>query len=50
LRHSLAGVVAPAAFAVAGVAPQARAEELDVEQWGRLAAWRATGTTATGTT
>jgi 16S rRNA (adenine1518-N6/adenine1519-N6)-dimethyltransferase len=45
LRHSLAGVVAPAAFAVAGVAPQARAEELDVEQWGRLAAWRATGTT-----
>ncbi len=39
LRRSLAGVVPVAAFAAAGVAPEARAEELDVEQWGRLAGW-----------
>jgi 16S rRNA (adenine1518-N6/adenine1519-N6)-dimethyltransferase len=39
LRRSLAGVVPAAAFAAAGVAPEARAEELDVEQWGRLAGW-----------
>ncbi len=43
LRRSLDGLVVPAAFAAAGVAPQARAEELDVEQWGRLAGWRDTG-------
>ena len=42
LRRSLAGVVPPEAFAAAGVAPEARAEELDVEQWGRLAAWQRT--------
>ena len=41
LRRSLAGTVAPGAFEAAGVAPTARAEELDVEQWGRLAAWSA---------
>lgn len=41
LRRSLAGVVDPRAFDAAGVAPSARAEELDVEAWGRLAAWRA---------
>ena len=40
LRRSLAGVVDPEAFAGAGVAPEARAEELAVEDWGRLAAWR----------
>lgn len=39
LRRSLAGVVSPEAFAAAGVAPEARAEELVVEQWGRLAGW-----------
>ncbi|HVX21057.1 MAG TPA: 16S rRNA (adenine(1518)-N(6)/adenine(1519)-N(6))-dimethyltransferase RsmA [Acidimicrobiales bacterium] len=39
LRRSLDGVVAPEAFAAAAVPPEARAEELDVEQWGRLAAW-----------
>ncbi len=39
LRRSLAGVVAPDAFAAAGVSPEARAEQLDVEAWGRLAAW-----------
>ena len=37
LRGALAGVVAPEAFEGAGVAPTARAEELDVEAWGRLA-------------
>ncbi|MGH9089734.1 MAG: 16S rRNA (adenine(1518)-N(6)/adenine(1519)-N(6))-dimethyltransferase RsmA [Acidimicrobiales bacterium] len=37
LRRSLAGVVAPEAFGAAGVSPQARAEELGVEEWGRLA-------------
>src|SRR5580698_9718979 len=38
LRRSLAGVVEPAAFERAGVRPDARAEELDVAAWGRLAA------------
>jgi len=38
LRRSLAGVVEPAAFERAGVRPDARAEELSVEDWGRLAA------------
>jgi 16S rRNA (adenine1518-N6/adenine1519-N6)-dimethyltransferase len=38
LRRSLAGVVDPAAFERAGVRPDARAEELDVASWGRLAA------------
>ena len=38
LRRSLAGVVTPAAFAAAGVNPEARPEELDVIAWGRLAA------------
>lgn len=37
LRRALAGVVAPEAFAAAGVSPASRAEELDVEAWGRLA-------------
>jgi len=38
LRGALAGVVSSEAFTAAGVAPTARAEELDVETWGRLAA------------
>ncbi|MGH9183005.1 MAG: 16S rRNA (adenine(1518)-N(6)/adenine(1519)-N(6))-dimethyltransferase RsmA [Acidimicrobiales bacterium] len=38
LRRSLAGLAPPAAFACAGVPPEARAEELDVWAWGRLAA------------
>ncbi|MGH9067779.1 MAG: ribosomal RNA small subunit methyltransferase A [Acidimicrobiales bacterium] len=42
LRRCLAGVVDEAAFVGAGVAPTARAEELDVVAWGRLAAWPAT--------
>jgi len=38
LRRSLDGVVTAGAFEAAGVAPTARAEELDLEEWGRLAA------------
>lgn len=38
LRRSLSGLVGPAAFEAAGVAPESRAEDLDVEAWGRLAA------------
>jgi 16S rRNA (adenine1518-N6/adenine1519-N6)-dimethyltransferase len=37
LRRSLAGVVEPEGFARAGIRPEARAEELTVEDWGRLA-------------
>jgi 16S rRNA (adenine1518-N6/adenine1519-N6)-dimethyltransferase len=40
LRRSLDGVVAPGAFDEAGIAPTARAEELDLEAWARLAAWK----------
>jgi 16S rRNA (adenine1518-N6/adenine1519-N6)-dimethyltransferase len=43
LRRSLAGVVGAGAFTGAGVAPDARAEELDVHAWGRLAAWKPNG-------
>jgi 16S rRNA (adenine1518-N6/adenine1519-N6)-dimethyltransferase len=39
LRGALAGVVDPGSFAATGVAETARAEELDVEDWGRLAAF-----------
>ena len=42
LRRSLAGVVSADAFAGAGVRPDARAEEIDLCGWARLAAWRAT--------
>lgn len=38
LRRSLAGRCGPEAFAAAGIRPEARAEELTVEEWGRLAA------------
>lgn len=44
LRGTLAGVVQPGAFAGAGVEPTARAEELDVAAWGRIAAWPKTTT------
>jgi 16S rRNA (adenine1518-N6/adenine1519-N6)-dimethyltransferase len=37
LRRSLADLVDPGAFDVAGVRPQSRPEELDIEAWGRLA-------------
>ncbi|HEY7071626.1 MAG TPA: 16S rRNA (adenine(1518)-N(6)/adenine(1519)-N(6))-dimethyltransferase RsmA [Acidimicrobiales bacterium] len=38
LRRSLAGLVDPAAFERAGVRPEARAEELSLADWDRLAA------------
>ncbi len=38
LRRSLAALATPDDFATAGVAPEARAEQLDVAAWGRLAA------------
>jgi 16S rRNA (adenine1518-N6/adenine1519-N6)-dimethyltransferase len=37
LRRSLAGLVGPGAFERAGVRPEARAEELTLEDWARLA-------------
>jgi 16S rRNA (adenine1518-N6/adenine1519-N6)-dimethyltransferase len=37
LRRALAGAVAPSVFEAAGIPDTARAEELSVEQWGRLA-------------
>jgi 16S rRNA (adenine1518-N6/adenine1519-N6)-dimethyltransferase len=37
LRRSLGDLVAPEAFEAAGIAPTARAEELSIEDWGRLA-------------
>jgi 16S rRNA (adenine1518-N6/adenine1519-N6)-dimethyltransferase len=41
LRRSLEGVLDPSAFDAAGVAPTARAEQLSLEEWCRLAAHRA---------
>jgi 16S rRNA (adenine1518-N6/adenine1519-N6)-dimethyltransferase len=38
LRRALAGLVDDAGFTAADVAPTARAEELGIEDWGRLAA------------
>jgi 16S rRNA (adenine1518-N6/adenine1519-N6)-dimethyltransferase len=38
LRRSLAALVQPGDFEAAGIRPQARAEELGVDDWGRLAA------------
>jgi 16S rRNA (adenine1518-N6/adenine1519-N6)-dimethyltransferase len=40
LRRSLEDLVAPAAFEAAGVDPTARAEELGLDEWERLARWR----------
>jgi 16S rRNA (adenine1518-N6/adenine1519-N6)-dimethyltransferase len=37
LRRALASIVDPAAFEAAGVRPDARAQELAIEDWGRLA-------------
>jgi 16S rRNA (adenine1518-N6/adenine1519-N6)-dimethyltransferase len=37
LRRALADVASPEAFALAGVNPEARAEDLSVADWGRLA-------------
>ena len=38
LRRSLAAEVEPAAFTAAAVRPEARAEELSLDEWVRLAA------------
>ncbi len=38
LRRSLAGAIGPEAFDTAGVRPEARAEELSLDDWRRLAA------------
>jgi 16S rRNA (adenine1518-N6/adenine1519-N6)-dimethyltransferase len=43
LRRSLAALVPAGAFDVAGIAPEARAEELSVVDWGRLAACTSSG-------
>jgi len=43
LRRSLAGVVDRRAFEGAGIEPRARAEDLGVAEWGRLAAWTPPG-------
>ena len=40
LRRSLEHLVTAEAFAGAGIAPTARAEELDLAEWERLAWWR----------
>ena len=37
LRRSLAAIATPENFENAGVSPESRPEELNVEQWGRLA-------------
>ncbi|HMK13022.1 MAG TPA: rRNA adenine N-6-methyltransferase family protein, partial [Acidimicrobiales bacterium] len=42
LRGALAGIVTVEQLEAAGVAPTARAEELDVEAWGRIAREAAT--------
>ena len=39
LRRSLDGTVAPEAFEAVGIRPTARAEELSLDEWERLAAW-----------
>ena len=43
LRRSLAGLVEPSAFAAAGIRPEARAEELGVDEWVALARAAAAG-------
>lgn len=40
LRRALAEVVAVEAFAAAGVSPELRAEDIGIQEWGRLAGWR----------
>jgi 16S rRNA (adenine1518-N6/adenine1519-N6)-dimethyltransferase len=45
LRRSLDGVVEREAFAAAGVSAEARAEDLDIGKWGRLAGWSPAGQT-----
>jgi len=50
LRRSLADLVDARAFAVAGVEPTARPEQLDITTWGRLAAAVSAGDVAGGDT
>jgi 16S rRNA (adenine1518-N6/adenine1519-N6)-dimethyltransferase len=38
LRRALSGLITPDVFTIAGVSPEARAEELDLQAWGRLCA------------
>jgi 16S rRNA (adenine1518-N6/adenine1519-N6)-dimethyltransferase len=38
LRRALAGEVPPEAFTVSGIRPEARAEELSIDDWARLTA------------
>jgi 16S rRNA (adenine1518-N6/adenine1519-N6)-dimethyltransferase len=42
LRRSLDGLVDPRAYVAANVEPTARAEELGLDEWGRLSAWEPT--------
>jgi len=46
LRRSLEDLVSPEAFIGTGIAPTARAEELGLEEWERLAWWRPEATAA----
>ena len=46
LRRSLEDLVRPEAFVDAGIAPTSRAEELDLDEWERLAWWRPGATAA----
>lgn len=39
LRSALAGLVDPTGLEACGVRPEARAEELDLDAWGRIAGW-----------
>jgi len=43
LRRCLAELVPMSAFVTAGIRPEARAEELSVEEWGRLASCTSSG-------
>ena len=43
LRRSLDGLVAPEAFEAVGIPPTARAEELALDEWERLATWQPPG-------
>ncbi len=43
LRRALDGSVDPGAFAAVGIEPTARAEELSLEEWERLATWSPNG-------
>ena len=48
LRRSLDGLVLPEAFEAVGIRPTARAEELALDEWERLAAWQPGETTPPG--